>query len=195
MSLEFRGRHMPTPTLSRGWTTRSRVRPSLVGILAAASLFACPANAQDGRTPESQKGKTSAEKAAEIEAGRFCGAVAPSVAEARIAWQTKRLGELDAQVKQRLADLEKAEAAMQEWVAKRDAMLKSASDDLVAIYSRMQPENAAVQLSAMEDQMAAAILGRLKPAAAGAILDEMEAARASRLASFLSGASAGEKKS
>ena len=59
----------------------------------------------------------------------------------------------------------------------------------------MQPENAAVQLSAMDDQMAAAILGKLKPAAAGAILDEMEAERASRLASFLSGVSAGEKKS
>ena len=113
----------------------------------------------------------------------------------RIAWQTKRLGELDAQVKQRLADLEKAEMSMQEWVAKRDALLKAASDDLVAIYARMQPENAAVQLSAMDDQMAAAILGKLKPSAAGAILDEMEAERASKLASFLSGMSAGEKKS
>jgi flagellar motility protein MotE (MotC chaperone) len=138
------------------------------------------------------KGKA---EAAEIEASRFCGNVAPSVAEARIAWQTKRLGELDAQVKQRLADLEKAEASMQEWVAKRDALLKAASDDLVAIYARMQPENAAVQLSAMDDQMAAAILGKLKPSAAGAILDEMEAERASKLASFLSGANGGEKKS
>jgi flagellar motility protein MotE (MotC chaperone) len=186
---------MPTPNLSRGWTTRSRARPSLISALAAASLFACPANAQDGRTPESPKPKTNTERAADIEAGRFCGNVAPSVAEARIAWQTKRLGELDAQVKQRLAELEKAEASMQEWVARRDALLKAASDDLVAIYSRMQPESAAVQLSAMDDQMAAAILGKLKPAAAGAILDEMEAERASRLASFLSGTSAGEKKS
>ena len=73
---------------------------------------------------------------------------------------------------------------MQEWVAKRDALLKAASDDLVAIYAKMQPENAAVQLSAMDDQMAAAILGKLKPSAAGAILDEMEAERASKLASL-----------
>jgi flagellar motility protein MotE (MotC chaperone) len=186
---------MPTPTLSRGRTTRSRRRLGLVNALAAAALFACPASAQDGRTPESQKAKPNTEKAAEIEASRFCGNVAPSVAEARIAWQTKRLGELDAQVKQRLADLEKAEMSMQEWVAKRDALLKAASDDLVAIYARMQPENAAVQLSAMDDQMAAAILGKLKPSAAGAILDEMEAERASKLASFLSGANGGEKKS
>jgi flagellar motility protein MotE (MotC chaperone) len=60
----------------------------------------------------------------------------------------------------------------------------------------MQPETAAVQLSAMDDQMAAAILAKLKPGVAGAILDEMEAERASKLASFLSGASGnGEKKS
>jgi flagellar motility protein MotE (MotC chaperone) len=59
----------------------------------------------------------------------------------------------------------------------------------------MQPENAATQISAMDDQMAAAILGKLKPAAAGAILDEMEADRASKLAALLSGASDGEKKS
>ena len=186
---------MPTPTLSQGRAIRLRGRLGLVHALAAGALYAYPAIAQDGRPPDSQKPRPNAERTAETDAGRFCSNVAPSVAEARIAWQTRRLSELDAQVKQRLADLEKAEASVQEWVAKRDALLKSASDDLVAIYSRMQPENAAVQLSAMDDQMAAAILGKLKPAAAGAILDEMEAARASRLASFLSGASAGEKKS
>jgi flagellar motility protein MotE (MotC chaperone) len=185
---------MPTSTSSRGRTTPSPVRLGLIGALAAA-VFACPASAQDGRSPDGQKSKANADKATETEASRFCANVAPSVAEARIAWQTKRLGELDAQVKQRLADLEKAEASLQEWVAKRDAMLKAANDDLVAIYAKMQPENAAVQLSAMDDQMAAAILGKLKPGAAGAILDEMEAERASKLASFLSGGNAPEKKS
>ena len=113
----------------------------------------------------------------------------------RIAWETRRLFELDAQVKQRLTDLEKAEASVQEWVAKRDASLKVASDNLVAIYAKMQPETAATQIAAMDDQMAAAILGKLKPGAAGAILNEMEAERASRLAAFLSGAASGEKKS
>ena len=59
----------------------------------------------------------------------------------------------------------------------------------------MQPESAATQISAMDDQTAAAILGKLKPSAAGAILDEMEAERASKLAALLSGASDAEKKS
>ena len=186
---------MPTPTLSQGRAIRLRGRLGLVHALAAGALYACPAIAQDGRPPDSQKARSNAERTAETDAGRFCSNVAPSVAEARIAWQTRRLSELDAQVKQRLADLEKAEASVQEWVAKRDAVLKAASDDLVAIYARMQPERAAAQLSAMDDQMAAAILGKLKPSAAGAILDEMEAERAGKLASFLSGANGAEKKS
>jgi flagellar motility protein MotE (MotC chaperone) len=186
---------MPTFSLMQGRTTESRGRLILFGAFAAA-LFVYPACAQDGRMQESQKAKANPDRSAENEASRFCANVAPSIAEARIAWQTKRLGELDDEVKQRLADLEKAEASVQEWVAKRDAMLKAASDDLVAIYAKMQPETAAVQLGAMDDQMAAAILGKLKPSAAGAILDEMEAERASKLASFLSGASGnGEKKS
>jgi flagellar motility protein MotE (MotC chaperone) len=186
---------MPTFSLIQGRTTQSRGRLKLLSAFAAFALFACPASAQDGRTQESQKAKANADRSAENEANRFCANVAPSIAEARIAWQTKRLGELDDEVKQRLADLAKAEASVREWVAKWDAMLKAASDDLVAIYARMQPESAAVQLSAMDDHMAAAILGKLKPSAAGAILDEMEAERASKLASFLSGASAAEKKS
>jgi flagellar motility protein MotE (MotC chaperone) len=172
--------------------TRSFGGSIALGLTAA--LIAGPAVAQNGRAPEKEKQKVTAEKAADSEASRFCANAAPSIVEARIAWQTKRLSDLDAQVKQRLADLEKAEASVKEWVAKRDARLKAASDDLVAIYSRMQPETAAQQIGAMDDPMAAAILGKLKPSAAGAILDEMEAERASRLAAFLSGA-AGEKKS
>jgi flagellar motility protein MotE (MotC chaperone) len=193
---------MVTPSFSRGRTTRLRGGSNCLGVLIVVTFLACPASAQDGRPPESQKSKTSTDKATistdktlEIEASRYCANVAPSIAEARIAWQTKRLGELDAQVKQRLADLEKAEASVQEWVAKREALLKAASNDLVAIYAKMRPENAAVQISAMDDQMAAAILGKLKPSAAGAILDEMEADRASKLATLLAGVTDGEKKS
>ena len=186
---------MPASHFSNGPTSPSRGGAIWLGAFVAAALVLCPAKAQDGRAPESQKVRANSDKAAETDASRFCANVAPSIAEARIAWQTKRLGELDAEVKQRLADLQKVEASLQEWVAKRDALLKTASDDLVAIYTRMQPENAAIQLSAMDGQMAAAILGKLKPSAAGAILNEMDAERASKLASILSGASGGEKKS
>ncbi len=149
---------MPAASLSQRQTARSSGARMALGVVAA--LVVCPAVAQDGRAPEREKPKATVDKAADVEASRFCANVAPSIAEARIAWQTRRLSELDAQVKQRLADLEKAEASVQEWVAKRDASLKAASDNLVAIYARMQPETAATQIAAMDDQMAAAILGQ-----------------------------------
>jgi flagellar motility protein MotE (MotC chaperone) len=193
---------MPSLSLSQRLTARScgaRVALSLAVVLLASLAFA-----QDGRAHEKGKPKAAADKAPDIamankapdiEASRFCANAGPSIAEARIAWERKQLAELDAQVKQRLADLEKAEASVQEWVAKRDAMLKSASDDLVAIYAKMQPETAATQIAAMDDQMAAAILGKLKAGTAGAILNEMEADRASKLAVVLSGANGAGKKS
>ena len=160
------------------------------------------ASAQDGRPAEPQKPKPAAEKpvadkavaekAAEADVSHYCANVVPSVAEARIAWQAKRLSELDAQLKQRIADLEKAEASAREWIAKRDALMSAASADLVAVYAKMEPESAARQISAMDDRVAAAILGKLKPGAAGAILGEMEADRASKLAGLIAG---DEKKS
>jgi flagellar motility protein MotE (MotC chaperone) len=168
----------------------------LLNSLRALVCVAClggQAAAQDGHTQEAQKPKPVADKPGDTDASRYCANVAPSIAEARAAWQTKRLNELDAQVRQRIADLEKAETAAREWIAKREELMKAANDDLVAIYAKMQPENAARQISTMDERMAAAILGKLKPTAAGAILDEMEAERASRLAGIIAGAE--EKKS
>src|ERR1700728_3540280 len=192
------------PSASHSQRLTARFPRECVALSVTALLLACPAFAQDGRAPVKEKPKAAANKTPEkaavdkppdVEASRFCANAAPSIAEARIAWETKQLSELDAQVKQRLADLEKAEASVKEWVAQRDTSLKAASDDLVAIYAKMQPETAATQIAAMDDSMAAAILGKLKPGAAGAILNEMEAERASRLAVVLSGTASGEKKS
>jgi flagellar motility protein MotE (MotC chaperone) len=162
----------------------------LLSSLAALVCMAClggQAAAQDGHSEDNQKPKLVVEKPGDTEGTRYCANVAPSIAEARIAWQTRRLNELDAQVKQRIADLEKAEAAAREWIAKREELMKAASDAVVAIYAKMQPESAARQISTMDDRMAAAILGKLKPTVAGAILDEMEAERASRLAGMIAG--------
>ena len=186
---------MQTPSELDRRTIRSRRARSQTAVLLAAALLACPASAQNGQAPDSQKAKAAPDKSAEVEASRFCANVAPSIVEARIAWQTKRLNELDAEVKERLAELEKAEASVRDWVAKRNALLSSASDDLVAIYAKMDPESAARQISAMDDQMAAAILSKLKPNAAGAILNEMDADRASKLAIPLAGTTDREKKS
>lgn len=125
---------------------------------------------------------------------RYCADFTPSAQEARIAWQMKQLLDLEARVKQRVADIEKAEASIRDWVDKRDAMLKSANDEVVAIYAKMQAETAAQQIALLDDPLATAILAKLKPAAAGAILDQMDAARAARLANLLSGPKPQDKK-
>jgi len=118
--------------------------------------------------------------------GRYCSNIAPTAIESRIAWQMKRLNELDALVKQRIAELDAKEAEARSWVNKREEMLNKANDDVVAIYAKMQPEAAASQLNAMDDASAAAILSKLNPRAASAILNEMEAGRAAKLTDLIS---------
>jgi flagellar motility protein MotE (MotC chaperone) len=126
---------------------------------------------------------------------RYCANVAPAAAEARIAWQERRLGELEGQIKQRIAELEKKEAEARDWVTKREALMNSASDDVVAIYGKMEPEAAASQLASMDDATAVSILGKLNARAASAILNEMQADKASKLTGVMSGAAVAEKKS
>jgi len=161
---------------------------------ALAVAFACHggAIAQDGVKPKPPT--NGPDKAVEREIERYCANIAPLAAEARVAYQTRRLLELDAQVKQRISELEKQETQTREWVTQREALLKSASEDVEAIYAKMPAEAAAAQIGAMEDPVGAAILIRLPPRAASGILGEMEADKAARLTSFIAGAAAADKK-
>ena len=168
-------------------------RHAAIGAIVLVGLLAGSAAAQnDGKTKPTAP---PAEKSADPGVSRYCANVAPVAAEARIAWETRHLNELDAQIKQRIADLEKAEADTREWVSKRDALLNSASDDVVAIYGKMDPEAAAAQLAAMDEPIAVSIMHKLKVGAASAILDQMEAPRAARLTSLILAVAAPEKKS
>jgi flagellar motility protein MotE (MotC chaperone) len=117
----------------------------------------------------------------------YCTNIAATAADARIAWQAKRLTELDVQIKQRIADLEAKRAEFQDWLSRREEALKKAEDGVVAIYSKMRPDAAALQLAAMDDRTAAAVLVKLNPRAASAILNEMSAERAARLTNAMSG--------
>ena len=105
---------------------------NLAAVAGIAATFVSPVSAQNGKAPEAPKPKPPAEKlvaekSSEADANRYCASVSPSIAEARIAWQTKRLAELDAQVRQRIADLEKVEASAREWIDKRDDSHESGS--------------------------------------------------------------------
>ncbi len=166
---------------------------SLGAIILIAGMSAGGAHAQNDAKPKSAA--PAADNRDSV--SRYCDNAAPVAAEARIAWQSKKLSELEGQLKQRIADLDAKEAEAREWVAKREAMMSAASDDVVAIYAKMDPQAAAAQMATVDTSIAAAILAKLKPNAAGAILDEMDPAKAGELTGILSGSTSptDEKKS
>jgi flagellar motility protein MotE (MotC chaperone) len=169
-------------------------RHAVVGAIVLVGLLAGSAVAQNDGKPK-PVAPPQPDKNVENGVSRYCANVAPIAAEARIAWETRRLNELDAQIKERVAELEKTEAETRDWVSKRDALLNAASDDVVAIYGKMDPEAAAAQIAAMDEPIAVSILHKLKVGAASAILDQMDAARAARLTSLILAATPPEKKS
>jgi flagellar motility protein MotE (MotC chaperone) len=165
----------------------SKQKPLLYGILTAMLIAGFPevSLSQDTRKPEGEA------KKAESDAGdgvqQYCANIANFAADARIAWEMKRLNELEAQVKQRVAELEAKEAESRDWVAKREELMKKAEDGVVAIYAKMDPEAAAAQMGVLDESTAAAVLSKLKPAASSAILNEMEPGKAAKLTDVMSG--------
>jgi flagellar motility protein MotE (MotC chaperone) len=114
-------------------------------------------------------------------AQRYCDNIATVATEARFAWQTRKLTELQSQVAQRISELEKKQAELQASLNRRDEAMKLAETTLVGIYAKMQPDAAAAQLALLEDETAAAILAKLNPRQSSAILNEIKPERASQL--------------
>jgi flagellar motility protein MotE (MotC chaperone) len=162
-------------------------KPLFSGILTAALIAGFPALSlpQESRKPEAEPKKTEADAGDGVQ--QYCSNIGNLAADARIAWQMKRLGELENQVKQRVAELEAKEAESKEWIGKREEMMKKAEDGVVAIYAKMQPEAAAAQMAVMEDSMAVAVLAKLNPRVSSAILNEMDAGKAAKLTDLMSG--------
>lgn len=119
------------------------------------------------------------------EAQRYCDNIAAVAAEARFAWQTRKLNELQGQVTVRVAELEKKRAELEASLARRDEAMRKAQAMLVAVYAKMDPEAAAKQLALMDDGIAAAVLAQLTPAQSSAILNEIKPERASQLATAM----------
>ena len=154
-------------------------RPAV--ILTAFGIGCAPAPSGGVEQKKAEPAKTSAPATAGDEAKQFCANNLVIAGDARIAWQTSKLLELEARVKQRLEDLEARKVQLVEWLGKHDEAMKKATDDIVTIYSHMKPDAAASQLAVMDDAMAAALIAKLPPRAASMILDEMEPARAAQL--------------
>jgi flagellar motility protein MotE (MotC chaperone) len=160
-----------------------------------AALVASLASMGLAAAEDAQKAKPAPDKSAESEIARYCGAIGPSAAEARLNYQYKKLAALEARVKEEAAALVEREAEARDWVTKREEMMKAATDEVVAIYAKMPAEAAATQIADMDETVATSILVKLKPQVAGKILNEMENDKAARLTTLMSGGSPEDKKS
>ncbi len=130
---------------------------------------------------------------------RYCTNVAVAAGDARFAWQTAKLNELEARIKARVAELEARTGELRALTAKREALEKEAGAKLVGIYAKMRPETAATQIAGLDDDMAATVLAELPPQKSSAIFNEIVPERAARLATLIAGtasatASLGDKK-
>jgi len=128
------------------------------------------------------------EKAADVKGSNYCANIADAAADARFALQKAELANMEKEIEGRLKILEAKRAEYEEWLRRRNEVLEKADETVVAIYSRMRPDAAALQLINMEEEIAAAIIAKLNPRAASAVLNEMEPARAAQLANIITDA-------
>lgn len=167
---------------------RAPARPGATRLAVAvlvAILAAAPAHAQDASAPiDPLPGDLGAlaEGAQPADVALYCAAIRDDAHEARVAWQTRSLLEIEARIDARLADLAAMRAEVEASLAKREEHLRQAEEGIVAIYARMRPDAAAAQLAALDSQTASAVIAKLDPRQASAILNEMEPGRAAQLA-------------
>ena len=133
----------------------------------------------------------------ETQAGvrKYCMNIAAAATDARFSWQSKKLLELETRIKARVTELDAKQAELKSWLDRRDQVAREAKENLVGIYSKMKPETAAAQISALSDETAAAVLAALTPRQASAIFNEMTPPdRAAKLAGLLGNPSAANEK-
>lgn len=162
-----------------------------------AAAEAKPAPAHEAPLPAHIEAKPKPPAPLPREVLQFCASTASAAVDARVAWEASRLTELEAKLRQRIAEFEAKRAEYEDWLRKRDEAMKQVTEDVVSIYSRMRPDAAAAQLSVMDDVMAASLLAKLNSRVASAILAEMDPGRAARIANAMVGpvSAAGGKKS
>ena len=99
---------------------------------------------------------------AATEARQFCTNNMAIAGDARIAWQTSKLLELEAQIKQRLADLEARKVQLVEWLQKHDEAMKKATDDVIAMAMSRLMLKSAKRASLIENLRSLRGLGKMR---------------------------------
>jgi flagellar motility protein MotE (MotC chaperone) len=118
----------------------------------------------------------------------FCQNIEDAALEVRFLHQKRELQHLEGELEKRTTALEAKRAEYQLWLERREEFVNKAEGSLVALYAKIKPDAAAVQLAAIDEEAAAALLLKLKPKNASAILDQMDTTKAARLVSVMIGA-------
>ena len=162
----------------------------LPGILTATLVIglSTPSLSQEARKADPDARKAEAAAAVGDVGQQYCANIVNTAADARIAWEMKRLDDLETALRQKISELAAKEAESREWIARREDFMKKAEDGVVAVYAKMEPEAAAAQLIVMDEATAAAVLSKLNPRVSSAILDEMDAGKAAKLTDLMSAA-------
>jgi flagellar motility protein MotE (MotC chaperone) len=152
--------------------------------VATADAAIGPADTKRAAAPAAGEAKPSAATAEARKglAADYCGNIVDAAAEARAAWQVKKIGELEAELTEQIRKLEEKRQEYQDWFQKQELARRKAEDSVVAIFSRMRPDAAAAQLSVMEESSAASILAKMNARVSSVILNEMTPGKAAKLA-------------
>jgi flagellar motility protein MotE (MotC chaperone) len=118
----------------------------------------------------------------------FCANIAEPARDQRYLLQKQELVKLQADVDERIAQLEKRRSEYENWLSQRNEFLKRAEDGLVSIYKGMKPDAAAGQLDLIDPNLASAIIMKLSPRQSSLILSEMAPAKAAALTEIMSAA-------
>ncbi|MDZ4843305.1 MAG: MotE family protein [Hyphomicrobium aestuarii] len=114
-------------------------------------------------------------------AAQYCEAVRDVAAEARLVKQMAHLEELGKKIDGKTSELEARSAQLKDWIQKREAFVKKATEQLVSIYTGMRAEAASEQIARLDPTTAASILMRLDTRVASSILNEMPSEKAANL--------------
>ncbi len=118
-----------------------------------------------------------------------------AVVAAKLQEEEAKANAVKAEIEAKLDELKKATAELQKWLERREEFKTKATDNLVTVYTQMDPEAAAQRLTLVGEPTAAAIIMKLPPKNASAVLGEMQPEMAGKITAFMAGAAAVKPKS
>ena len=100
----------------------------------------------------------------------------------------KRMAQIEAEVDQKLDQLEERIAVLRSWTERRDEFLARSSESLIQIFQTMRSDAAALQLTELGPGVAASVVAKLEPKYSSAILAEMKPDDAAKITMILTSA-------